>query len=146
MRSGVYSQLIPSALLSMTESDKKREFHSLRMLTKSFNVACSGKTTTLLFVKYFPKQTSITPKNLIFQYNITYFLFLFHPSLEQFFALTSNIVKVQMLAGHQLFIFLFPRFLCRMTSILIIFLIHVLFTCKPYLINIQTFGLATTTR
>lgn len=66
MRSGVYSQLIPSALLSMTESDKKREFHSLRMLTKSFNVACSGKTTTLLFVKYFPKQTSITPKNIIF--------------------------------------------------------------------------------
>lgn len=116
------------------------------MLKKSFNVACSGKTTTLLFVKYFPKQTSITPKNLIFQYNITYFLFLFHLSLEQFFALTSNIVKVQMLPGHQLFIFLFPRFLCRMTSILIIFLIHVLFTCKPYLINIQIFGLATTTR
>lgn len=108
------------------------------MLTKSFNVACSGKTTALLFVKYFPKQTSITPKNLIFQYNITYFLFLFHLSLEQFFALTSNIVKVQMLSGHRLFIFLFP--------ILIIFLIHVLFTCKPYLINIQTFGLATTTR
>lgn len=79
------------------------------MLTKSFNVACSGKTTTLLFVKYFPKQTSITPKNLIFQYNITYFLFLFHLSLEQFFALTSNIVKVQMLPGHQLFIFFIPE-------------------------------------
>lgn len=113
------------------------------MLTKSFNVACSGKTTTLLFVKYFPKQTSITPKNLIFQYNITYFLFLFHLSLEQFFALTSHIVKVQMLSGHRLFIFFIPEV---SLSYDVFFLIHVLFTCKPYLINIQTFGLATTTR
>lgn len=60
--------------ISITLNDwirQKREFHSLRMLTKSFNVACSGKTTTLLFVKYFPKQTSIT-RNIILRISYSF--------------------------------------------------------------------------